>query len=379
MPRPVAQFLERFVVPLVRGGEIHVGKPISAGELVQFSQDLAHASEPLVAADEARTAAVAELVVRPPSFVLDEDDLHIAAALHNLLFLEHPRVDSWMVPTGRLERVRETAQRFAARPRATDRYRLLARHGLLHNIFDITRTDLKIRWWTGSASYYGQPPPARLTRWKSLRRVSEETSKARYSDLLGDPDVEPIVGELLRLTPLTDLLSQPREGPPLDWDGAVVVLRDAELARAVAYHALRDASTEASLSAPARYAGAFERYLERNPPAEDVRAVASFLVHLNALIAVAESRDRDPDAPSPLLTSLLAPERAARRPRGLGTFFALPDALRKVDPVLAMPPGILEDDRFARRWKRHRKQVRDALSDAVRDNLTSRLRKALAL
>ncbi len=377
MARTVTQFLANFVVPLVRGGAMHVGRPISEPELTVFIQDLPHASVPLVEADEARADAVAELVVRPPSFVLDEDELHLAAALHNLLFLEHPVVDGWASPTSRLERVRETAQRFVARPRAADRYQLLARHGLLHNLFDISRADVTVSWWTGTATYFGQQPPARLTRWRTFRRVNEETTTAVYSELLGDPDVEPIVGELLRLSPLTDLLSQPREGPPLDWDCAVVVLRDAELARAVAYHALRHSNAEAMLAAPARYAAAFERYLERNPPAEDVRAVAAFLVHLNALLGVAESRDRDPDAASPLLTTLLAPERAARRPRGLGTFFALPDALAKVDPRLAVPPGMLDDDLYRRRWERHRAQSRASLSDAVLDNLAGRLKKSL--
>lgn len=377
MARTVTQFLANFVVPLVRGGAMQVGRPISEPELTVFIQDLPHASVPLVAADEARTDAVAELVVRPPSFVLDEDELHLAAALHNLLFLEHPMVDTWTSPTSRLERVRETAQRFVARPRPSNRYQLLARHGLLHNLFDVTRTDVTVSWWTGSATFQGQQPPARLTRWGALRRVSAEKKTAMYSDLLGDPDVEPIVGELLRLTPLTDLLSQPREGPPLDWDCAVVVLRDAELARAVAYHSLRHRNAEAMLGAPARFAAAFERYLERSPPAQDVRAVAAFLVHLNALLGVAESRDRDLDAPSPLLTTLLAPERAARRARGLGTFFALPDALAKVDPRLAVPPGMLDDELYRRRWERHRAQSRAMTSDAVLDNLAGRLKKAL--
>jgi hypothetical protein len=377
--RPVADFLAGFVVPLVKGGELRVGRPISEAELVACAQDLPHASVPLVEADEARTRVVADLVVRPPAFVLDEDELALAAAVHNLLFLEHPDVDRWTAPQSRLERVRDTARRFAARPRAASRYRLLARHGLLHNLFRITRPDIKLSWWTGSATFFGQKPPRRLTLWRGLRRVSETTTRARYADLLGDPDVEPVVADLMRLTPLTDLLAQPREGPPLDWGAAVAVLRDAELARAVAYRALGDAAlSEASVDAPARYTAAFERFLEKSPPVEDVRAVGAFLVHLNALFAVAEARDRDLDGPSPLLTALLAPERAARRARGLGTFFALPEAFGRVDPRLAAPPGTLEDDAVGRRWRRHRAQTRDALSEAVIDSLAVRLKKALA-
>ncbi len=377
MARSAEHFLASFVVPLVRGGAIHVGKPLTETQVVAIAQNLGHASVPLVDADEARTETIAELVVRPPSFVLDEDEVFLAAALHNLLFLEHPRVDSWLTLDSRVERVRDVAARFASRPRATDRYRILARHGLLHNLFDLSRKDIKLSWWTGSARYFGQQPPTRLKRWASVRRVSEETSSVGFESLLGDPDVEPVVAQLLSLSPLTDLLTQPRDAPPLSWETAVVVLRDRELARAVAYRALSGPPPDALLAPAARYAAAFERFLEKRPPAADIRAVAAFLVHLNALLAVAESRDRDLDAPSPLLTTVLAPERAARRPRGLGTFFALPDVLAEIEPALAVPPGMAEEDAYRRRWEQHRRQTRDAVSDAVRDSLLSRMKKVL--
>jgi hypothetical protein len=376
--RTVGDFLTAFVRPLVRGGEIHVGKPVSDAELTAFGQQLPYASAELVAVDEARTEAVAELVVRPPSFVLDEDELALAAALHNLLFLAHPRVEHWLTPAGRLDRVREAAQRFAARPRARSRYALLARHGLLHRLFALSRTDVTLAWWTGSATFYGQRPPPRLARWPGLRRVTETSSVVGYTDLLGDPDVEPIIAELLKLSPLTDLLSQPRDGPPLEWEHAIPVLRDPELARAVCYWALSGAVPELQIAAPARFAAAFERYLERRPPAADVRAVAAFLIHLNALLAVAEVGERDLDAPSALLTTLLAPERASRRARGLATFFALPAVLAAIDPALAAPPGVAADDRIARRWRVHRTQAAACVGEAVRDSLESRLRKAIA-
>jgi hypothetical protein len=378
MARSLVHFLDGFVRPLVRGGHVHVGAPIRQEELLEFERQMAEASESVLAVDDARIAAVASLVVRAPPLVVDQDDLCLAAALHNLLFLEHPAIDSWMVMGRRIDRVREAARRFASRPPADDAYRLLARHSLLHNLFRLSRSDVMISWWTGSATYYGQQPPARLRRWRGLRRVHEDVTVARYQDLLGDPDVEPVIAQLLRLSPLTDLLSQPRKGPPLDWAHAVSVLRYPELARAVAYHAISEVGPGARLSAAARYAAAFERFVDRQPAADDVRAVAAFLVHLNALIAVGEARGRDVDEPSPLLTTLLAPERAGRRLRGLSTLFALPDVLAKVDSRLAAPPGIFEDPPLAKRWARHREQAREGVSEAVMDNLAGRLRKVLA-
>lgn len=378
MPRDVSQFLSEFVLPLVRGGPLHVGDPLDPTDVEAYCADLPHASVSAVAVDDARTDAIADLVVRPPSLVLGEDELFIAAAVHNLLFLEHPWTDAWWMTSRRCERVRQVAMGFAQRPPAEDRDRLLARHGLLHNLFALTRTDVKLTWWTGSATFYGQRPPARLRRWPTVRRVSEHVTRASYADLLGDPDVEPVVAQLVRLSPLTDLLSQPRDGPPLDWSAAVCALRDLELARAVAYRTLGDLSGVDALTGAARMAAAFERWVDRTPAAADVRAVAAFLVHLDALLAVAEARERDADAASALLASALAPERAARRPRGLGTLFALPDALARVDPTLGEPPGLRDDAAVWRRWRQHRRQVRDALSDAVIDALAARLRRALA-
>lgn len=375
--RTVGEFLSRFVLPLVAGGEMAVGRPISADELERFGTDLPYASEELVAVDEARQRVLLELVVRPPALVLDLDELHLAAAIHDLLFLAHPRVDSWGVTSSGRAKVLATAQRFASRSRTRDRIRVLARHALLHNLFDVARTDVKLSWWTGAATFYGQRPPSRLTSWRSVRRVVEEKSVATFDELFGGVDVAPVVAALLRRSPLTQLLSMSREGPALHWEDAVFVLRDAELARAVAYRAIEGDEPRQQVTAPARFAAAFEQMLERAPAEADLRAVAAFLVHLNVLLALAEADRRERSARSPLLSAVLSPERAGQRPRGLTTLFALPNALAVVEPRLAAPPGMDAEPRLARRWQQHRAQVAEAVGDGVIEALASRLRRHL--
>ena len=70
MARPhVRDFLERFVKPLVAGGEMHIGPPIPAADVDRWEQELGEASVELVGVDEARTAALSTLVVRPPALV----------------------------------------------------------------------------------------------------------------------------------------------------------------------------------------------------------------------------------------------------------------------------------------------------------------------
>jgi len=108
-----------------------------------------------------------------------------------------------------------------------------------------------------------------------------------------------------------------------------------------------------------------------------VRAVAAFLVHVGALLVLGERGGRDAAARSALVASVLAPERAGQRPRGLSTFFALPNALAIVDPRLAAPPGMLDDPGLARRWNGVRVQVAEAVGDAVIETLASRLARHL--
>jgi hypothetical protein len=373
--RTVADFLQGFVLPLVRGGPISVTRPISIDEAERFGQDLAHASEALVAVDDARAGVLADLVVRPPTLVLEEDEVYLAAALHNVLFLVHPDADTVTVTRRVRGRIAETARRLAAQPLSRSRRRVLARHALLHNVFELTRTDTRVAWWTGSAEFKGQPPPARLLAWEGVRRVKREDTTARYDELLSSDEATPVMAILLRRTPLTQLLASHPQAPALHWEDAVFLLRDPELARTVAYHALAEAAPDERVAAPARFAAAFEQMLERSPGDGDVRAVAAFLVHLSVLLAHAEVRQRD--GRSAFLTTVLAPERAGKRPRGLTTFLALPNALRSVDPRLAEPPGLADDPRLAKRWQAHRTQVAEGVGEAVIETLVARLQRRM--
>jgi len=374
--RTVVDFMSNFVVPLVAGGKLNVGRPIDHNELRTFEDNLGHATVPLIEVDEARAVVLSQLIVRPPALVFDSDELHLAAAIHNLLFLAHPRTDSWMITESGQRKVLDSAIAFAARPMTNNRTRLLARHALLHNLFDVSRTDVKITWWTGSSEFHGQRPPGRLLRWKSVRNVREEFTIASYEVLLGTIEASPVVASLLRRSPLTHLLSVGRNGPPLHWEDAAYLLRDPELSRAVAYRAIDGTDPHVIVAAPAALAAAFEQMLSRAPVEADLRVVAAFLVYLNVLLALGESRWRD-SKKSPLLSAVLSPAKAGQRPRGLATFFALPNSLATVDPRLAEPPGLRAEIELATEWDLHRKQVAAAVGEAVIETLSGRLRQHL--
>ena len=373
----VRDFLATFVRPLVAGGEIHVGTPISAPELEHWQHDLDNASAELVAVDDARTAVVSTLVCHPPAFVFEAEELSLAVGLHNALFLVHPRAEEWSVSDRARRKIIDTALAQVSRPLTRNRTRVIARHALLHNLFHLTRSDVTVSWWTGRARFQGQRPPRRLTTWKGMRRVREEVTVVDFDELLAVPDTAPVIATLLRRTPLTQMLDSHPGAPPLHWEDAVFLLRDAELARAIAYRLVPDVGPRELVAGPARLAAAFEQMLERAPDEADVRAVAAFFVHLAALFCFGELGLREPSAKSPLISTVLAAEAAGQRPRGLATLFALPGALAVVDPRIAMPPGVESMPGLLARWRVHRAQTAELLGDAVLDALVARLRRHL--
>ena len=376
MARPhVRDFLDRFVRPLVAGGELHVGAPIPLADVERWDGELANASVEHVAVDDARTTILSTLVCRPPPILLDADDLALAAGLHDALFLVHPRADQWSVSDRQRRKIIDTALGLVSQPLTQNRTRVMARHALLHNLFHLTRSDTTVSWWTGRARFQGQRPPPRLTAWKGMRRVREDITVVDFDDLLAVPDTAPVIATLLRRTPLTQLLDTHPGAPPLHWEDAVFLLRDAELARAVAYRLVPDGAPRDQVAGPARLAAAFEQMLERAPDERDVRAVAAFLVHLAALFCLGEINLREQHGKSPLISTVLAVEGAAQRPRGLATLFALPGALALVDPRVATPPGIAEHPRLAARWAVHRSQTAELLGDSVIEALAGRLRR----
>lgn len=378
MARPhVRDFLTKFVRPLIAGGELHIGAPIPEADVDRWEHELADASVEQVAVDDARTSVLSTLVVRPPALILERDELALAAGLHNALFLVHPRAELWSVSDRQRRKIIDTALALVSQPLTRHRTRVMARHALLHNLFHLKRSDITVSWWTGHARFQGQRPSKRLTAWKSVRRVREEETIVGFDELLAVPDTAPVVATLLRRTPLTQLLDSHPGAPPLHWEDAVFLLRDHELARAVAYCLVPDIAARDQIAGPARLAAAFEQMLERAPDEADVRAVAAFLVHLSALFCLAELNMREENAKSPLISQVLASEAAAQRPRGLTTLFALPGALAVVDPRLATPPGIDAIPKLAARWKVHRAQTAELLSDAVIDAVAQRLKRHL--
>jgi hypothetical protein len=372
--RSVTDFLERFALPLVAGGQLHIGTPITPSELATMGVELEQATLQSTAVDDARESVLGAHLCQPPKLLLEAEDLSLLAALHNALFLVHPDANSRLVTQRSRRRVIDASLSMASVPMTSNRSRVLGRYALFHQLFGLTRVDIALTWWTGSARFTGQQPPARLTKWSQLRRVERQEEIAGFADLLAGDDTAPIIATLVRRVPLLQLLHFSQGAPPLHWEDAAFVLRDATLARIV-LHRLAENQSEAKLW---RATAAFEQMLERTPPASDVLAVSAGLVYAETLLCIDEARVVSPTDRSPQIVKVLVTsDSSGQRPLGAATFFALPTALALVCPALAVPPGLMQLPDAWTRWQRRRAQATAALGDTAVDSLVVRLRRHL--
>jgi hypothetical protein len=372
--RNVANFLEQFALPLVAGGQLRIGSPITPAELTTMGVELDQSALQSTAVDDAREAVLSVHLAQPPRLLLEAEDLSLLAALHNALFLAHPDANLRLVSQRGRRRVIDASLTMASIPMTSHRQRVLGRYALFHHLFGISRRDISLTWWTGSARFTGQQPPARLTRWSQLRRVQRQEEIAGFADLLAGDDTAPIIATLARRIPLLQLMHFSQGAPPLHWEDAAFVLRDASLARVV-IHQLAETRGEAKLW---RATAAFEQMLERTPPAADVLAVSAGLVYAEMLLCIEEARGASSADRSPQMVKALGTSDAGgQRALGAATFFALPSALAQAYPALAVPPGLMQLPSAWTRWQRRRAQAVAALGDTIVDSLVARLRRHL--
>ncbi len=367
------EFLTRFVLPLIKGGDVYVGTPIDMERYLSMTQELAEAGEAVSAIDAARHDILCEVVLDPPVLSFGEEELALAVAVHNLLFLSHPRGASASLT----RRVLATAAELADQSVCEDCATALSRHGLLHALFDVARADTRVSWWLGSRTFLGQKPPPRLTRLKTVRRVREEQVWVGFAELLRTAQSQPVLSAILRRSPLTPFLARAVDAPAIRLEEAMFLLRDAELARAIAYAAIAGDTAEEKLAKPSAYGAALEQMLERNPDEAEVRTMTAFLVYLNTLLVMAEQDLARRGGARISLLSELAPERTGQRMRGLVTFLAVPSAIERVDPRLCQVPGISADPKIRHRWQRHQHKVAELVGEAVIEALASRFRRHL--
>ena len=142
----------------------------------------------------------------------------LAAMLHDLVQATHPGFNAVFRRSGPLRImnvIEKTLERVPPPRTAGD---ALSRHTWMSRMFELARTDVEVKWWTGSETFLGEEPPARLTAWPELRRVQQTRTPRPLMDLPtagGAVDAArftSVVEALLSRTPLTDLVDHQSRG-----------------------------------------------------------------------------------------------------------------------------------------------------------------------
>jgi hypothetical protein len=245
-------FVSRFLLPLVKGGALHVGRPLGrraieamvstwrAGTRRSFTslEDMAE-EDALVELGRIRQSRVRAVMYEAMTPPLDEVTLRLGVSVHNLLALGHPALGAGMGGARALERRQEQIVEatlpiadLGPPPTAEE---ALRRHSLLARLGEITRTDHTVEYWAGRRRFVGRPPPASLLALPRLRRVSTTSQRRLWFREIGVPACgRPLWVALYRAAPLVEAFDPTRLDPPLAWERILPVLRFPALCRVVA-------------------------------------------------------------------------------------------------------------------------------------------------
>ena len=334
-------FVSSFLLPLVRGGRLHVGRPLGPSAPLRFERLLAagidaEAVEDLAAARREVAARFLRDAAAPP---LDETTLRLGAALHDLLVLVHPALEG-AGSSRRQARVAAAAHALASLGPPASAAEAVDRHSLLARVAEIGRTDSTVSFWLGRETFVGRVPPPRVTALPNLRRVRVDVVRRSWLRDIGVPSVaRDAVLALAVASPLGEALDPLRLEPPLCWSRILPVLRGPALARIVAGRMLEVGLERAG----GALAAALLRFASfQDPPGgapatpEAVAFALRFLAHLVWLDVLFEPGGTATSA-APVAT-----------PGASGELASMVTAAAARAPALVWPPDVAADGDLGR-------------------------------
>lgn len=205
----LTRFAREFGAPLLRGEKCLVGSPVGREGRLAIRSGLG-IDRVLEEACELQVEQAAHTFdVTPAPF--DEDAGTMLYAIHELFACTHPQANAFYARAHLF--CRAAAQAVLELPHTFEPRRLVTRHLFVERAFAASRTDIHLKWWTGTADFYGTAPPKRLTALSSLRRVREERlTQPMWKLAMGAGDEElraariALLTALLDVSPLTRLL-----------------------------------------------------------------------------------------------------------------------------------------------------------------------------
>ena len=234
------RFVAEFLVPLVRGGTLEVGRPLSVRDVdVMMRGHRAGHGEPesdaAMILGEARRRRLLALVATPPTPALDEETWRLGGAVHDLLTLSHPRIALGPGASSRIRRIATEAAALARLGPPRSLASALARHSLVARLPEIMRDDHTVSFWLGRRTFVGRRPPARILALPRLRAVTVESVRRGWLRDVGVlASARPAFAALTEASPLGEALDPLRLDPPWSWGRALAILKFPTLCRLVA-------------------------------------------------------------------------------------------------------------------------------------------------
>jgi hypothetical protein len=170
-----------FLGPLVVGGTMSPTKLIGGKNALSIGEHRVPSDVDLLSRTELARVRVARRLAPIDTFEPgpNANEWALAAVLHDMVQSTHPGFNAVFRRSGP-KRILEVAEKTLERiPPPVNVGDALSRHTWFSRMFELARTDIDLRWWTGSERFLGTDPPKRLTAWPELRRVTETRSQQR--------------------------------------------------------------------------------------------------------------------------------------------------------------------------------------------------------
>lgn len=286
-----------FVAPLVLGGSMDLGRPI--GFQRAFTMTVDHRPNDGVAWTQVGIARVRVARALAPIDALSEIgavEWAMAAALHDIVQSTHPQLADRFGGRRAIALLALAEKTLEHVPGIGHSYDALERHSLFSRMLQVARTETKVSWWTGKATFIGVDPPTRLTAWPDVRRVQIDKDPQKL-ERLTEPGsekrsaMERALRAFLRRTPLTDWATCTRTFPEFTLTAPNLALSQTHAGRALVMRALRGMSPAPVDEAIGRAIGPI---LDRHTP-RPLRAVFELLGERaieEGLFAIRESGER---------------------------------------------------------------------------------------
>ncbi len=222
------------------------GKPFGGKNALSFGEHRQPSDVDLLSRCELARVRVARRLAPIDTFEAapSAGEWALAATLHDLVQSTHPGFDATFRRNGPrriLDVIDKTLDRVSAPASVGE---ALSRHTWFSRMFELTRTDIDVRWWTGSARFLGTDPPKRLTAWPEVRRVTQTKIPRPLMDLPTSGSAvdaslfAQVVTSFLKKTPLTDLATLQRTAPVFAWSRENLSLTATHAGRTIVGRAL---------------------------------------------------------------------------------------------------------------------------------------------